>query len=620
MDIQLTQGALERLSQSPSSSSLEAPLVLQVVSRLQPIPSTTSGGTATRYRSFLSDGQHSTVAILTGRLTKLIDDNVIARHTVLNITRGSASMKEGRPGDKALLVLIVLDAEVVATLDDRIGDPVKIGPDSSEEKPDVSNAAAQQRKQPAAPMSSNSPSFMSRVDGNRPNAGSSSMSGFSGPTPAVTPIASLNPYNNKWTIRARVSQKSPVREWNKDSGSGKLFSVNLIDESGEIRATIFTRHVDEYLPVLEVGKVFYITQARVTMARRQFSNVNNEYELVFEDSTEVMPCTDAVAALPQVHYSFLNLSDLGKYQKDHLTDILCVVRQASELSTFVSQRTQKEMTKRDLMVVDKSGYEVRLTLWGDQAMQFDASNEPVVAFKGLRLGDYGGRTLSLPSMGSYTVNPDIPEAHALRGWYDQEGRQSTFQSYSAGAATGGDNAPRYESQLKTMEQVREETTSLGDNQMYCTMKGTVVFVRNTSIAYPACSSPDCNKKVIEDPSTGQWRCEKCQKSFPAPNHRFLFAINVSDETGQSWLQCFNDIGEQLFGCTANEMIQWQEMGDAMFQKKIEEATFKEFVFRCRAKNETYNDNTRVRFTVMNLTPVDYVTETRRLARLVESYA
>ncbi|KAJ1935416.1 Replication factor A protein 1 [Linderina pennispora] len=223
-------------------------------------------------------------------------------------------------------------------------------------------------------------------------------------------------------------------------------------------------------------------------------------------------------------------------------------------------------------------------------------------------------------MGSYTVNPDIPEAHALRGWYDQEGRQTTFQSYSAGAAPSGDTVQRFESQLKTMEQVREETAGLGDEQKYYNLKGTVVFVRNTTIAYPACSTPGCNKKVIEDPSTGQWRCEKCQKSFPAPNHRFIFSINVSDETGQNWLQCFNDIGEQLLGCTANDMMQWQEMGDPMFQKKIEEATFKEFTFRCRAKNETFNDNTRVRFTVMSMSPIDYVSETKRLARLVESYA
>ncbi|KAJ1948415.1 Replication factor A protein 1, partial [Linderina pennispora] len=274
MDIQLTQGALERLSQSPNSSSLEAPLVLQVVSRLQPIPSTNGGGAATRYRSFLSDGQHSTVAILTGRLTQLIESNTIARHTVLSITRGSASMKEGRPGDKPLLVLIILDAEVIATLDDRIGDPVKIGPEGHEEKPDASRAAAQQPQQykPAPPTNSNASSFLSRVDSNRPNVGMPTMSTLSGAPGAVAPIASLNPYNNKWVIRARVSQKSNIKEWHKESGSGKLFSVNLIDESGEIRATIFTRNVDKFFPLLEVGKVYYITQARVSVARQQFSN------------------------------------------------------------------------------------------------------------------------------------------------------------------------------------------------------------------------------------------------------------------------------------------------------------------------------------------------------------
>ena len=45
----------------------------------------------------------------------------------------------------------------------------------------------------------------------------------------------LNMWQNKWTIKARVTSKGDVRTWNKSTGSGKLFSMDLMDESGAIR-------------------------------------------------------------------------------------------------------------------------------------------------------------------------------------------------------------------------------------------------------------------------------------------------------------------------------------------------------------------------------------------------
>jgi ssDNA-binding replication factor A large subunit len=66
--------------------------------------------------------------------------------------------------------------------------------------------------------------------------------------------------------------------------------------------------------------------------------------------------------------------------------------------------------------VDQTGWAVRLTLWGKQAESFQAEDYPVIAFKGVKVGDFGGRSLSMFSSATMTVNPDINEAHALRGW------------------------------------------------------------------------------------------------------------------------------------------------------------------------------------------------------------
>lgn len=79
------------------------------------------------------------------------------------------------------------------------------------------------------------------------------------------------------------------------------------------------------------------------------------------------------------------------------------------------------MTKRELVLVDSSQKQVRLTLWGRQAENFalageDGTQNPVIAFKGVKVGDFGGRSLSMIGSSSMVADPDIEEAHSLRGW------------------------------------------------------------------------------------------------------------------------------------------------------------------------------------------------------------
>ncbi|KAJ2756059.1 Replication factor A protein 1, partial [Coemansia sp. BCRC 34490] len=127
-------------------------------------------------------------------------------------------------------------------------------------------------------------------------------------------IKDLNPFQNKWTIRARVTQKSATKTWSKPNSQGLLFSVNLLDDGSEIRASVFTQQVDMFYPILEVGKVYYVSNAQVKMARQQFSNLSNQYELTFDTSTVVKQCADPMSVLQQ-HFDFIPISSLTRFQK-----------------------------------------------------------------------------------------------------------------------------------------------------------------------------------------------------------------------------------------------------------------------------------------------------------------
>lgn len=57
----------------------------------------------------------------------------------------------------------------------------------------------------------------------------------------------------------------------------------------------------------------------------------------------------------------------------------------------ITTKAGKQLKKRDLMLVDKTGYQCSLTLWGKQAESWDHHDNPAVAFKGLKVGDFQGK-------------------------------------------------------------------------------------------------------------------------------------------------------------------------------------------------------------------------------------
>jgi len=70
-----------------------------------------------------------------------------------------------------------------------------------------------------------------------------------------TSITSPGRANRRWTIRVRVTHKSDVKEWHNQRGSGRLFTVHFLDETGEIRATGFNDQVDAFYDILKEGNV-----------------------------------------------------------------------------------------------------------------------------------------------------------------------------------------------------------------------------------------------------------------------------------------------------------------------------------------------------------------------------
>lgn len=122
------------------------------------------------------------------------------------------------------------------------------------------------------------------------------------------------------------------------------------------------------------------------------------------------------------------------------------------------------------------------------------------------------------SSSTMNVNPDIDEAFALRGWYDSFGAEQAFQSHSnalsAGLSSGGFNR----AEMRNLNDVKVSQLGMSDKVDYFSARATIMHIKSDNISYPACPTQGCNKKVIE--TSDQWRCEKCDRSFEKPEHRY----------------------------------------------------------------------------------------------------
>ncbi|KAK7407071.1 hypothetical protein VNO78_08712 [Psophocarpus tetragonolobus] len=436
--------------------------------------------------------------------------------------------------------------------------------------------------------------------------------------PRIIPIAALNPYQNMWTIKARVTAKGELRHYNNARGEGKVFSFDLLDsDGGEIRATCFNTVADQFYNLIEAGKVYLVSRGSIKPAQKNFNHLHNDQEITLDMTSTIQPCHDDDNSIPKQTFNFRPISEIESVENNTILDVIGVVCSISPTASIM-RKNGTETQKRTLQLKDMSGRSVELTLWGNfcngegQELQniCDAGKFPVLATKAVRVNDFNGKSIGTIAISQLFVEPDFPEAYTLKRWFENEGKNVPTHSISREISNIGKTDV-----CKTISQIKDEKLGTSEKPDWISVNATVSFIKSENFCYPGCpimiGDRQCNKKVTNN-GDGKWHCDRCNQSIDACDYRYILSFQIMDHTGVTWVTAFQESGEEIMGIPAKDLyyLKYEEQDDENFSKIIQKVLFADYVFKLKVKEETFSDEQRVKSTVVKADKVDYVSKSR----------
>lgn len=447
------------------------------------------------------------------------------------------------------------------------------------------------------------------------------------PVSKAQPISTLNPYLHGWSINAKVTSKGPKRSFTKQNTgmSQSVFSAELVDQQGTaIEATFWRDAADRYYDTLEEGKVYTFSRGSVKPANKNYNRTRNDYCLHFDGSSVVEESDSQIdASSMTTKMSFVAIDQLPVFvDKKTMVDIIGVVTAVGAPGSVKRKSDSAEIQRRDVTLADSSAKTVVLTLWGERAetdgeklnTMLMGGENPILATSACRVSSYNGVTVSTGMRSTVLINPEMDEANDLKTWYETTGATSTLNAVGEGVASAAKPATRRYFDLEDIQAKSPATPE--DKPFYATVNAMLASINpDQPLYYLAC--PENNRKVVEQ-GPGEFFCEYDGKTYPNAVRRYIASARVIDESGVLPVQIFNDQAETILGKQADRLHDIRESDPASYKSALAHSTWHEWTMRVKCQAQEYNGEVRKRYAIIDVQPVNYVSETRRILQLIEA--
>lgn len=441
-------------------------------------------------------------------------------------------------------------------------------------------------------------------------------------------VEQLSTAQRRWKLVARVTKKGDLRQfkYKAKDGSGKMFSIDLLDKAnGQTRGTFFGEAADRFFSLIEEGKVYELGNGSVKKADPKYCSF--AHEITFNENSTVAAVDDAVSlACPQNVYSFVSVASILSIEPAAIVDIAAVVTEC-EPPTDVNLKAGGSKKRMNMTLLDDSLKSVRVSLWGDSCdRRYEEGT--VVFLKGFKVSDYGGRSLNSVFTSSFCVAETThPRAQALAGWYASSG--SLAKQMATSMTTGGERSDK----VQTIEEMKAAAQLEADGKAcyHTVVPATMTYLQEDKPHfYLSCpheltdekgGKRPCNKKT--EPEGNMWRCsaEHVTGSYKA---RWMLSFAIADHTGSHFVSTFDEVGAKIMGCDASRAAELWARKDTNTEaadeltKVMKAASYGRWRLRLRSKLENWNDEDRLKFTVIEGTQLDFCKDGR--AKLQEVMA
>uniref|UniRef100_A0A6G1SHJ3 Replication protein A subunit n=1 Tax=Aceria tosichella TaxID=561515 RepID=A0A6G1SHJ3_9ACAR len=429
-------------------------------------------------------------------------------------------------------------------------------------------------------------------------------------------IGELTPYIGKWVVKGRCISKSGIREYTNAKGNGKVFSFTLADKTGEVKITAFNADCERVFPYVEPTKVYILGRASVKSADKRYTTA--DFEITLNQDSLLEEVTDSAVAgdIPMAKFNFCSIGSLANIPPNQPVDLIGAITTVSDVTSIMSKTKNKELKKRNITIVDMSRHTISVTIWDQGAETFTGQVGDVFVTKGARIGSYGGKSASAGDC--MFVNLDIPEVRKIRNWYSNLIDQNFTNLTSSQDAPGSADNWRCLSQLNDLQTIKD-ITSGGVTALYSRCKAMLMTVGRNPV-YKCCQNEGCGKKLV-DTQRGDMECQKCGQTFSRAKYRYKTDVKIEDQSSSSWVTLWDDKAEAMFGMKPEELERHMKMENKeIYEKLVTKPNFKPFVFVLRSKIETYNNEERVKHTVVSLNPMDPVAQTRQIISEIKALA
>ncbi|GFT42272.1 replication protein A 70 kDa DNA-binding subunit [Nephila pilipes] len=419
----------------------------------------------------------------------------------------------------------------------------------------------------------------------------------------IVPIMNLTPYQNKWIVKARIVYKKNMKNYNNLKGTGNFFSFYLLDDSGEMRVITFNEQAELLHSFLEVGKVYYISNAKIQLAKEN-SPIKNDFEMQFHTGTKVDLASDE-SNVPKLEFECVPIKLIFSLPKESFVDVIGICCCVFDIKTIVT-KTNKEISVRELLLIDTDKRPITVSLWGPDAEEFISQDNHVILVKRAKITDFKGCSLTVTQDSMLFIDPSVSEASVLRSWFENLGDSVNVKPLHSTIFNEFKSLT-----WKTFADITAIDFEDSDKTEYYTVKAYVDQVLKEKCMYKSCPFEDCYKKVV-DLNNGFYKCTKCDKEYNSFNWVPLLSLNLADFSGNLWVVAFREVAELLIGYEIKTLSKIKEENDDRYLSILSKMHFQSFIFKLRSKMEVFNETNRLKTIVIEAKHVDPVLFTKKL--------